>query len=608
MFIERVQVEEGFLNGLDVKFTAGLNAIIGARGTGKTSLIELIRFCLNVPANTLDVSKKSREHALSILGSGQVTVTLSHNGQQIQVTRTGSDDSPRTDGFYLHPLIFSQKEIETIGLEASGRLKLIDSFISDTSIDNSEEKKTTAEIASLTTEINKKNKEIDEIDSIARELPIIDQQLEVIISAEKSLSSTSAILNEKTLKLNTISAELSNASVLEDDNNRAKAEIEKWYISLHNSYTYNFGELETNSIYGKYRSIINNSQASLYNILTEIYGVLDGMGKQASELSAKKLEIEAKSRTLRQEVEQLQAGSGEILRKGQDLREKKARYQSFNNLLHLKKLELVALKEKRSKLFDELEKIRSTKFNNRLVVGGQLNKKLSPNINVKILRNAQYNNFTSYLLDTLKGSGMKYNEIAPAIASTLSPRALLEAVDNFDIELVSVAANISTDRATRLLSHLRTCDLSSLGAITIDDDTILQLLDGNDYKNLNLLSTGQRCSVILPIVLSHNDKILIVDQPEDHIDNAFITSTLIKSLLARSNDGQIIFSTHNPNIPVLGNADNVIQLGSDGRNGFVITQGNLQNNTVVNAITTVMEGGAEAFSLRSIFYKISHNQ
>ncbi|EPA0111524.1 AAA family ATPase [Enterobacter ludwigii] len=605
MFIERIQVEEGFLNGLDVRFTSGLNAIIGARGTGKTSLIELIRFCLNVPANTLDVSKKSREHALSILGSGQVTVTVNVNGQSVHITRTNSDEMPRSSGFYAHPLIFSQKEIETIGLEATGRLKLIDSFVNNTLEDATEEKKKIAEIASLTTEINKKTKEIDEIDEISRQIPNINEQLESVIQLEKNLASTSTVLNTKTEKLNSIASEISSLSVLEVNNKRAQLEIEKWYRAIHSSYEHTFGELDSNPIYAEYKNIISKSQRNLYDILIDINSIYDAMSKKAQELSHKKLEIESRSRTLRQEVEQLQAGSGEILRKGQDLRERKARYESYKNLLDFKKNELITLKTKRSLLFDTLETVRSGKFNKRLSISSALNRKLNPNINIKILRNAQYNNFTSYLMEVLKGSGIKYNEIAPSIASSLSPRALLEAVDNFDVELITVVANISTERATRLLAHLRSSDLSSLSSVTIEDDATLQLLDGNDYKNISLLSTGQRCSVILPIVLAHNDKILIVDQPEDHIDNAFITSTLIKSLLARGNDGQIIFSTHNPNIPVLGNADNVIHLGSDGRNGFVLSQGNLEDNKVVNAITTVMEGGEEAFSLRSQFYSKS---
>ena len=69
MLIERVQIEEGFLDGLDVSFKRGLNVVIGERGTGKTSLIELIRFCLMAEGYTPESAKRSRDHALSILGS-----------------------------------------------------------------------------------------------------------------------------------------------------------------------------------------------------------------------------------------------------------------------------------------------------------------------------------------------------------------------------------------------------------------------------------------------------------------------------------------------------------------------------------------------------------
>jgi len=128
------------------------------------------------------------------------------------------------------------------------------------------------------------------------------------------------------------------------------------------------------------------------------------------------------------------------------------------------------------------------------------------------------------------------------------------------------------------------------------------LLDGPDHKDIADLSTGQRCTVILPIVLRHTDRLLIVDQPEDHIDNGFIVDTLIRSILARSASGQILFSTHNANIPVLGNADFVLQLGSDGKRGFPLAAAALTAPAVVSAITTIMEGGAQAFASRARFY------
>jgi Fe-S cluster assembly ATPase SufC len=80
--IERVRVEAGFLDGLDLRLVRGLNVVIGARGTGKTSLIELIRFCLNVKGHTAESNQQSLDHALSILDFGEVTVDIDDDGAQ----------------------------------------------------------------------------------------------------------------------------------------------------------------------------------------------------------------------------------------------------------------------------------------------------------------------------------------------------------------------------------------------------------------------------------------------------------------------------------------------------------------------------------------------
>jgi DNA repair exonuclease SbcCD ATPase subunit len=101
MIIERIQIEEGFLNGFDVWPRTGLNVVIGARGTGKTTLIELIRFCLGVEGYTPETTKRSREHALSVLGSGQVTLTLNEDGRRITVSRSAEQPPPGGPGLSL---------------------------------------------------------------------------------------------------------------------------------------------------------------------------------------------------------------------------------------------------------------------------------------------------------------------------------------------------------------------------------------------------------------------------------------------------------------------------------------------------------------------------
>jgi hypothetical protein len=77
---------------------------------------------------------------------------------------------------------------------------------------------------------------------------------------------------------------------------------------------------------------------------------------------------------------------------------------------------------------------------------------------------------------------------------------------------------------------------------------------------------------------------------------------LVKSILSRSKVAQSIVATHNPNIPVLGNAALVVHMDSDGSRCFVRSSGALTTPAIVDAITTIMEGGREAFERRSAFY------
>ena len=98
-------------------------------------------------------------------------------------------------------------------------------------------------------------------------------------------------------------------------------------------------------------------------------------------------------------------------------------------------------------------------------------------------------------------------------------------------------------------------------------------MDGADYKEIDVLSMGQRCTAILPVILRHMERVIILDQPEDHLDNAFVVKTLVKSIISRSQTAQSIIATHNPNIPVLGNAALVVHMDSDGRAALLDRQG-----------------------------------
>lgn len=606
MFIERVQIEEGFLDGLDVGFSPGLNVVIGARGTGKTSLIELIKFCLDVRGHTPETSRRSFDHALSVLGAGQVTVTISDGNRKVVVSRTAADAAPRASEPYIAPLVFSQTEIESVGLQASGRLGLLSGF-ADVATDTAAESDAAAEARSLTAQSATLRREIEELQRRVAEIPVLDAELVKLAPSEQQLSTLSAEAGKRKLELDALAADMSKKSVAEAVLDRFKQGVTRWRSAIAAAArdvprTEQWPETADADPLAPVHARLAKAQSHLETALEELAQAESEVGAVAASRNAARLASEDKARQLRKELETLQAGAGNIARQGQQLRERKAQLEALKALLAQRTADLTALVGRRGTVLDRLEELRDARFNARALVASNLNKVLAPRIRIAVSRAGQFDSFSATIADALKGSGLRYGDLAPALAKKISPRELLEAAEADDVTFIAEATGITQDRTGRLLAHLREADLGALGTASVEDLVDFQLLDGADYKDIGELSTGQRCTVILPIVLRHTERMLIVDQPEDHIDNAFIADTLILSVLARDPTGQIIFTSHNANIPVLGNANHVVQLGSDGKRGFALTSASLETPTVVQAITSVMEGGLQAFEKRRSFY------
>ncbi|TOO40350.1 hypothetical protein CGH36_22530, partial [Vibrio parahaemolyticus] len=250
----------------------------------------------------------------------------------------------------------------------------------------------------------------------------------------------------------------------------------------------------------------------------------------------------------------------------------------------------------------ELSNLRSEVFNKRLEVVNELNNSLNPFVKIEIQHSSDQSNYTEALKTALKGSGLRYNEIVEDITSKIHPQWLFYYVFAAKYDEFASMVNMPFDRATRLLSYLRDIDLGSLLTTRIDDRLDFYLLDKGSYKRVEELSIGQRCTVALSIILENKSRVLIVDQPEDHLDNEFIANTLINSLVKRASVVQTILSSHNANIPVLGNASMVVNLDSNGRKGFIKHSGPVEQNDIRNAIESIMEGGKDAFQRRSHFY------
>jgi hypothetical protein len=231
-----------------------------------------------------------------------------------------------------------------------------------------------------------------------------------------------------------------------------------------------------------------------------------------------------------------------------------------------------------------------------------LSKALRPAIRVTVTPYSEYREYVSTLSAALRGSGLRYNELAERISKVFTPQEIAVLAELRDTETISSTLQITNERALRVCDALRTNAGGGLFATIVEDDVQIELRDGKDYKGIDFLSMGQRCTAVLPIILCHTERVIVLDQPEDHLDNAFVVGTLIKAVVARSSGAQTIVATHNANIPVLGDAGTVIHLDSDGTRCFARVSGSIDTPGIVDAISTIMEGGREAFRRRAAFY------
>ncbi|MCU7804273.1 MAG: AAA family ATPase [Candidatus Thiodiazotropha sp. (ex Lucinoma borealis)] len=122
--------------------------------------------------------------------------------------------------------------------------------------------------------------------------------------------------------------------------------------------------------------------------------------------------------------------------------------------------------------------------------------------------------------------------------------------------------------------------------------------DGQNLRPLHQGSPGQKTAALLAFLLSYGNEPIILDQPEDDLDNHLIYDLIVKQLREIKRNRQIVIVTHNANIVVNGDAELVVSLDARGGQTRKISEGSLQEKTVREEVCRVMEGGREAFERR----------
>jgi hypothetical protein len=122
--------------------------------------------------------------------------------------------------------------------------------------------------------------------------------------------------------------------------------------------------------------------------------------------------------------------------------------------------------------------------------------------------------------------------------------------------------------------------------------------DGQHFRSIQEGSPGQKTAALLAFLLSYGEEPLILDQPEDDLDNHLIYDLIVTQLRAIKCHRQVIVVTHNANIVVNGDAELVVALAVRSGETRKECEGSLQESRVRKTICTVMEGGSKAFEQR----------
>jgi hypothetical protein len=122
--------------------------------------------------------------------------------------------------------------------------------------------------------------------------------------------------------------------------------------------------------------------------------------------------------------------------------------------------------------------------------------------------------------------------------------------------------------------------------------------DGLDFQSIRQASAGQRAAAMLAFLLAHGNEPLVLDQPEDDLDNHLIYGLVVQQIRSNKLRRQLIIVTHNPNIVVNGDAELIHVLDFVKGQCCVTQTGSLQDQPMRREVCQVMEGDEEAFKRR----------
>lgn len=597
----------------------GLNCLIGARGTGKTTILELIRFALDaLPSPELDPAARRRVESLieQNLAGGRVELAIeTADGLTYTITRAAGEDPIILDaggrateitlgaGAFFRADIYSQNEIESIADRATSQLKLLDRF-------EPERIATIHEQFALVYHALASN--AGQLGPLQARLAGLAEELGALPGIEEKLRGYGAGNGEsveainkahalKALRDREVRAVASAGEFLNGYSQQLKGLVGCVHAKVHSIFSGDVGTGPNAEALAAIKRMLLNSGSELDTSLAAAHQrvelTLNELRSSWRSLSLSQHQQELAFRAL---IEQHEAAQGQAV-------ERSRLERTRNDLLAKQRAreelraQLADLQIMRTDMLHRLSELRDELFAIRRAVAERITLALRGTVRVRVLQSGNPEEYLSTLMDALRSSRLKHGVVAQKLVNAFMPARLVEIVRSGDTRPLVEEAEINEEQARKVVEALSSSEaLYRLEAVDLPDLPSVELNDGGEYKPSQSLSTGQKCTTILPILLLESNNPLLIDQPEDNLDNRFIFECVVASIREMKPRRQMIFVTHNPNIPVLGDAEQVFVLESDGGNARLVRSGTVDECR--QEIVTLLEGGEEAFKQRQNRY------
>lgn len=617
--LESLKFTGGYLDGVEVEFSKHLNAVIGGRGTGKSTLLECIRFVLEIEPKTTEAKKQHHAIIDNNLGKegGMVELSLrsaTMQGRRFKISRkygssaTVTDASGKISPYQPADLLpnielYGQNEIYELTRDSVSRNKLIQRFL------EGEHQGYEAAIEKLCRALKENRDNIlqvldkkNELESELERLPILQEQAKQYqdLGIDEKLKIIPLLEKEKQL-----------STRVHEDLERVKNALEVLRDSL------------PDTVFLSDASLVELPNADLFQQNKKLLDELKEQGQTAAtvleeavqrcteklmplqqELNTKHLQEEETVEQAFKKIPTSQGKTGrEIGADYQRLLQQIERIKPFQQQLKTHTELVKELFLNRKKYLLELETQLAEHSSHLHQAVKRLNRKLQDKVRLNLKTEGNRQPLYEYLLNSgLEGIGAK--RLLWVLEQSFSPIRLAEIVREQNSESLMEIFNISSVVANALLK------LSEAQLLEIEE---LLLLDSMDielnvrhaeqeavFRPLEQLSTGQQCTAILHLLLLENSDPLILDQPEDNLDNAFIAERIVAELRRAKLIRQFLFATHNANIPVFGDAEWIGVLTVEESKGRILPeqQGAIDVPEVQRLAADILEGGKAAFNQR----------